>query len=308
MGTERSMGTEISRTHEKVYVRTGMSFQGPSSPISLTSAATSSAQVHVRDTETGMGREQVAALRPRDSPATRAPALRRDTRTGGSASAVLRTPEGARTSGPLTFSQHGRRAPVDTLAARMHAGSTRSVCPACALAYAPPAVVTARGNNVAVAGGHDVWALGVLTFEALSQRRAFSSGEHIIACAAGSRRYPWHDCSAPTWRQSPLRPLVLGCLTPCERARPTAADVLDRRRRARPPPTCSTASRASRRHRFLLPPPRRRRSPRPPQTPRPRRLWPLGVRNCNRSAHSPAFLAGLLRRGAARLRRAPPRA
>ena len=235
MGTERSMGTEISRTHEKVYVRTGMSFQGPSSPISLTSAATSSAQVHVRDTETGMGREQVAALRPRDSPATRAPALRRDTRTGGSASAVLRTPEGARTSGPLTFSQHGRRAPVDTLAARMHAGSTRSVCPACALAYAPPAVVTARGNNVAVAGGHDVWALGVLTFEALSQRRAFSSGEHIIACAAGSRRYPWHDCSAPTWRQSPLRPLVLGCLTPCERARPTAADVLDRRRRARPP-------------------------------------------------------------------------
>ena len=40
----------VSRTHEKGYLRTGMSFQGPSSPISLTSAATAGAQVHVRDT------------------------------------------------------------------------------------------------------------------------------------------------------------------------------------------------------------------------------------------------------------------
>ena len=57
---------------------------------------------------------------------------------------------------------------------RTHAGA--EVWPSCTLAYAPPETVAAvhTGSHVRAAASQDVWALGVLGYEAMTQTRSDS--------------------------------------------------------------------------------------------------------------------------------------
>ena len=98
------------------------------------------------------------------------------------------------------------------------------------MAYAPPEVVAAYRceGTVTVAASHDIWALGVMAFEALTGGRALGSLEQLLACARGDEAYPW-DASkladAPErWRRSRLRPLIEPCLAHDPSQRPAATD------------------------------------------------------------------------------------
>ena len=106
------------------------------------------------------------------------------------------------------------------------------VPPRCTLAYAPPEVVAAYHGrtNITVAAAHDVWALGVIAFEAVVGHLAVQSLEQLFQCAQGKVPFPW-DVSmlseAPErWRYSRLRPLIEHCLAHDAAERPTAAEVM----------------------------------------------------------------------------------
>jgi serine/threonine protein kinase len=67
--------------------------------------------------------------------------------------------------------------------------------------YAPPEVVAAFAaqRRVRAEPSHDVWALGVMVFEALTGRSAidrYSDQEDVIAFAEGRERYPWEEMAA----------------------------------------------------------------------------------------------------------------
>jgi serine/threonine protein kinase len=54
----------------------------------------------------------------------------------------------------------------------------------------------ANSMCIPVSETQDIWALGVMAFEAFTNTTAvsrFSSKEHVIALATGERDYPWHD-------------------------------------------------------------------------------------------------------------------
>jgi serine/threonine protein kinase len=68
----------------------------------------------------------------------------------------------------------------------------------CTLVYAPPEVVRAfaERREQAVSAAHDIWALGVMVFEALTQSRAispYSTKQDIFDMASGDTKYPWED-------------------------------------------------------------------------------------------------------------------
>lgn len=67
---------------------------------------------------------------------------------------------------------------------------------ACTLGYAAPEVVRAlaEGRRVEIAGAHDVWALGVMVFEAFTGGPAIaptSGRQHVIDLANGHTSYLW---------------------------------------------------------------------------------------------------------------------
>ena len=104
--------------------------------------------------------------------------------------------------------------------------------PRCTLAYAPPEVVSAAvaACRVTVHPSHDVWALGVVAFEAVVQRKAMPGSTAMRACALGEQLYPWeapHAEQPAAWRQSRLRALVAPCLDRDPMQRPTAAQIVD---------------------------------------------------------------------------------
>ena len=104
--------------------------------------------------------------------------------------------------------------------------------PRCTLAYAPPDIVRAAQANcdVQIGAAQDVWALGVMAYEAIVGAVTFTSVEDIGACAAGVSQYPWERPSEGqpgTWRRSRLRALVAPCLARDPAARPTAAALLE---------------------------------------------------------------------------------
>lgn len=75
---------------------------------------------------------------------------------------------------------------------------------------------------------HDIWALGVVAFEAVTQSRALTSQAQIAQCVQGGAAYPWEvppGAQPQAWRQSRLRPLVAPCLQRDAALRPTAAQV-----------------------------------------------------------------------------------
>ena len=134
-------------------------------------------------------------------------------------------------------------------------GAGTRLWPRCTLSYAPPELVRAacdshtpdRHKQIVVAPSHDVYAVGMIAFEALSGRKAFGSAKEVAcgeafrasadvqACASGTLAYPW-DAPAPasaqeqepTWRKSRLWPMVAECLRPEPARRPSAESMCAR--------------------------------------------------------------------------------
>ena len=105
------------------------------------------------------------------------------------------------------------------------------VAPTCTLPYAPPELITAAcdGTGVQASGAHDVWALGVIAYEAIVQGQALQTQQSILDCADGRAAYPWElptEQQPVAWRKSKLRSLVAPCLARSADARPHASDVL----------------------------------------------------------------------------------
>ena len=89
--------------------------------------------------------------------------------------------------------------------------------------------MAARANqSVTVSRAHDLWALGVIGFECVTQSTALLTSSDVIKCASGERCYPWEerdDAQPRAWRRSPLRPLLAPCLARLAPHRPAAADI-----------------------------------------------------------------------------------
>jgi serine/threonine protein kinase len=83
-------------------------------------------------------------------------------------------------------------------------------------------------SHVTVHPSHDVWALGVIAYEAITQQRALTTHTHIAQYAQGQALYPWEaDASQQphAWLQSRLRTMVEACLQREPGARPSAAQI-----------------------------------------------------------------------------------
>ena len=103
----------------------------------------------------------------------------------------------------------------------------------CTPAYAAPEVLRAADVAVVATAAADVWALGVIAYEALTHARAFPPGRRsaeVFAAAAGRRPYPWElaEGNLPRmWRRSRLRNIAEACLAREAARRPTAQCVVD---------------------------------------------------------------------------------
>lgn len=87
------------------------------------------------------------------------------------------------------------------------------------------------GTLVQVTAAADVWALGVLAYETISQTvMTDATASHASRCANGAAAYPWEapaveQCKA--WRESSLRLLLERCLNREAGARATAAELAE---------------------------------------------------------------------------------
>ena len=104
--------------------------------------------------------------------------------------------------------------------------------PRCTLAYAPPDVVNAAraDRDIAMSPAQDLWALGVIAFEAVVGVTAMTSVNAIDECASGVAKYPWEQPpqAQPTaWRKSKLRSLITPFLSRDPQARPSATALLE---------------------------------------------------------------------------------
>jgi serine/threonine protein kinase len=81
-----------------------------------------------------------------------------------------------------------------------------------------------------MSASQDVWALGVMAYEAIVQvSPTLCTMEDVFECAHGHRPYPWELPTAEqprVWRTSRLRALVAPCLSRDPTARPTSAALL----------------------------------------------------------------------------------
>ena len=114
---------------------------------------------------------------------------------------------------------------------RMHAGEETP--PQCTLGYAAPEVIIAYDNKqrVAAAPAQDVWALGVMVFEAFTRKPAvdpFRGAEGCKQLARGEAKYPWEEGEQDQeFGGSRARRLVESCLARDPEQRPTAAALVE---------------------------------------------------------------------------------
>ena len=99
-------------------------------------------------------------------------------------------------------------------------------------AYAPPEVIraTRSGETVVVDASHDVWALGVIAYEAITGTRALATRPQADACACEGVQYPWEqseDRMPEKWVRSRLRAIMRPCLDRRAGERPPAAAIAE---------------------------------------------------------------------------------
>ena len=106
--------------------------------------------------------------------------------------------------------------------------------PRCTPRYAPPEVLVAHDaeQRIVVQPSQDVWALGVMVFEAVTGTNATPGrikAATVYDRAHGKELYPWEeppDAQPATWRRSRLRTLTLSCLLRDASARPSAEELV----------------------------------------------------------------------------------
>ena len=102
----------------------------------------------------------------------------------------------------------------------------------CSLAYAPPEVLHnyAAGMRVAAHPAADIWALGVMVYEALTDGAVFppytTTPGDVYAAASGSARYPWELDRDAQFSRYRVRPAVEACLARDPAARPSAVQLI----------------------------------------------------------------------------------
>jgi serine/threonine protein kinase len=114
----------------------------------------------------------------------------------------------------------------------MRAGTECRV--SCTLAYAAPEAINAHSDRteLTVHPSLDMWAIGVILYECLSGRPAFTFPgmiEEVFQCARGELPYPWERPSLELpegWRKSKARSFFQTCLSREPAARPSAKQLL----------------------------------------------------------------------------------
>ena len=113
-----------------------------------------------------------------------------------------------------------------------HAGTMRGL--SYSLQYAAPevlAAVEAGATSIATSAAADIWALGVIAYELLTNSRAFGMGStraNVMAQVLGREAAPWEQ--APRAVGATLRGLrrsVMACLQRDPEQRPTAAQLVE---------------------------------------------------------------------------------
>jgi serine/threonine protein kinase len=108
-------------------------------------------------------------------------------------------------------------------------------CPvSCTLAYAPPEAINAHSAREALTVGPslDMWAVGVILYECLSGRPAFTFPgiiEEVFECATAELPYPWERPAEDLlegWRKSKARTFFQACLARDPAARLSAKQLL----------------------------------------------------------------------------------
>jgi serine/threonine protein kinase len=103
----------------------------------------------------------------------------------------------------------------------------------CTVGYAAPEVLLAheRHELITVDPAQDIWSLGVMVFECLTEKAAIDlfSSERAVSMARGDTAYPWEEAQVENdfiMMSSGARSSVLACLSYNPDERPTAADLL----------------------------------------------------------------------------------
>ena len=103
--------------------------------------------------------------------------------------------------------------------------------PRCTLPYCDPDTANAVNSDstVTVSPACDIWALGVMCYEAIAQKMALTTMADVFDGASGTKQFPWEAPAAQqpdAWRRSRLRSLIQPCLSRDASTRPTAAQIV----------------------------------------------------------------------------------
>ena len=98
--------------------------------------------------------------------------------------------------------------------------------------YAAPEILQsyAAGRRIPAHPAADIWALGVMVYEALTGALAFPPFRkrpvEVYEAAGGSARYPWESDRDVQFSRYRIRPVVEACLARDAAARPSAVQLI----------------------------------------------------------------------------------
>jgi serine/threonine protein kinase len=108
----------------------------------------------------------------------------------------------------------------------------KMVPPQCSLGYAAPEVVLAfsERKDIKASAAMDIWSLGVMVYEALTQQPAvdpFGGVDFCCELARGEAEFPWEEGDQDDkFQGSRARKLVEACLARNPESRATAASLV----------------------------------------------------------------------------------